>query len=917
VQVADSSSTARWVQANPIPNWFLTPFSLTADPGGNMQLADTTSALSQINPASPGAPGGTTVTGVYLRLGRNDLSSGPSKRRVPVGQPMGTYTGTLGAFVDDLGDPTQDCPDDWDNQPDTTAKTAIGGSATIKVTVAESPLAQVADLQNNDTDRALESANVNNVAPYGPTNFGGSYQPTPVFSWIADPNIADATPAVAVQQNVSQLTADPPNAGDLLSVAFSQFKAGGSTNWDVWLQQAGRFSLPAGQTAQSNYFGFDWSAGSGGLAVESVPTAGQRNLHPSLCPLPGTDQAVLLWHNESDNAALLRRQNSLQLRLISGTAAGGVVTIADDAGGAGLVNKQVPRAFVDQVNGGPTVLWVGWQTGDGGRSHLGFNAITVPGYTDAITPLATGQSGGVTNYELHTPPGLTNVIDPWLLPSYRNETTNAVNPDQVNGDPRTGDLRLINGFYSAWSPLWQTQSIYWTRWRALVDPSESSKDNVNTWSDGLANSPMAENAIRLTPADSPGPITLTYPAGGATMTLDSLPGGRYPFARISSELLTTNAEHRVYGSTQCDWVMPPDKPTYSYCDPNNPGTRIIVPAAHRGFCDTAQPITDTNSAGAQVPLVALHIYPTASLTAPAPNLNATPAPALQSVGFVLGSGVWDPTAGEWVLPLDSTTAGGATLAALGVTTVRVAPGLGQVTFNKPLYKTGATNPIYVYADYRPCAWRMTTDIGVDSQPAAAFDWYERLVLVWRRATENGRGQLYYRTYSLGVPVMYPPVATNSVSVTDLSATPNTTSAYAFATGEQRDGMLNVPPTMAGHRLQLTYSYNYYSSGGTASATATNESTYVPGLGPERLVPMDGIGSESQPAIAPEFFLTGYPLSNTTYANILSTRFWLAWVSTRDLYKPGAAGGAPIKGTAATHIFYGALQPDFSPPAEAQ
>jgi len=237
-----------------------------------------------------------------------------------------------------------------------------------------------------------------------------------------------------------------------------------------------------------------------------------------------------------------------------------------------------------------------------------------------------------------------------------------------------------------------------------------------------------------------------------------------------------------------------------------------------------------------------------------------------------------------------------------------------VTFSAPLYKRGQNNPIYVYASYRPATWRMTNDLAGDSQPTAAFDWWERLTLVWRRGLENGRGQLWYRTFSLTVPLSKPPLTAAPSAMADLDATPQAITP-TLTTDDLRDGMVHVPIERAGHRLQFTYTYTI----DTGTATATDERQVVPGLGPERIVPMDGLGSESMPALAAEHFLAGYPLGTPTQQRtIMSGRHWLAWVSTRDLYRLNAtAGSPPLRGRAGTHVYYGAFLPDYTPAAEAR
>ena len=941
VQLADAATVARLAQSNAVPSWFYQPLAVGATgEAGDTELSAASTALALIPPPAPGALAGRTVSNVFLRVGRNLTGAGAQALRVPLGQPMGNYVGRVRVFVDDLGTAGNDIATDLSGNPlDNPAKIGCGAAATAKFTVQESPLARISDFQDNDVNRNLESANAANTQPYDPLTGRGTYQPAPVFDTTnyADPDTPDATPTLAVHQDLSQMTAAQPNSSDLLTVMWSRFRSpgAGAARWDVWFQQAARPVLPANMVFQTNYRSFGWPATSPWTNPQSAAAnANERNLYPNVCVVPGTGnppEFLLLWHNERDDPTLGKRSSSLQFFRYQGASRSALMRIADDASGQGLVNKQVARALVTNVAGlgGGTnaapVLWVAWQSGDAERGYLGFNAVQMPTsitgagntYYDAITPPAAGVSAGFRSYRLQTPTGLTNLSDPALLPSYRHE---AANTGQIATDPRAGNLRLINAFYSAWSPLWQNQDIYWTRYRALADPNESSAgDNVTDWITGLRNSPMAEDAYRLVAADVPGPVTATLPALAATMTLTSLPGGRVPFSRVTDELLETNAEHVAYAAAQIDWVMPPSRPRVSYCNPAQPGTRRVEVVTHRGFADTLNPLTDRDPAGAAVPLVQLKVYVGASLYAQPPD--STTSPTLQPVGLDLANAVWDEGAAEWVLPLDGATTGGAILAARGVRSCRVHPGLGRVGFNKALWSRGNNLPIFVYASYRPCAWRMTRDTAVDSQPTAAFDWWERLVLVWRRTLESGRGQLYYRTFSAAVPVLKPPLAA-APTVTDLTsggAVPVT-----VTTEDRRDGMVNLPFDRLGHRVQVGYSYNYEdpTTHNVLTGNAVEQST-ISGLGPERPVPVDGIGSESQPCLAPEFYLAGYPLGLAAggapaLQQIMSGRFWLAWVSTRDLYKPNpTAGQPPLKGQAVTHVYFGAFQPEFGAAAETR
>ncbi|MBI5833474.1 MAG: hypothetical protein HZB16_14340, partial [Armatimonadetes bacterium] len=917
IQVADGASRARGIQLNPIPSWLSSNLAIGAPTERGLIQMFGGGTLSAVFPAAAGSLVGNTVTDVYLRLGRNDLAT---PLRIPVGQPMGNYAGTLGGFVDNLGTQAADCPNDGTNAPDRAAKTAVGGSAVMKATVTEGPLARVADFFDNETDRRRESANVLNVAPYDATRAQpGTFQPIPDLQFYSEPDVADATPALAVAQDLTTMSNPLPNSSDQLTVFWSRLlDPGGGTNprWDVWLQRAGRPALAAGQVTSTNYRAFSWPNAPLAGNPQGAAPVGTRNVYPSVCAIPGSagPDYLVMWHNEADKPAENRRASALQFYRYSGTNRGPLLTVADDASGNGLVNKAMPRAVVDTMNGAGLVAWCAWQNGQGGRARLGFNAISMPaaygagaGYADAISVPAGSP---VRNYDLRTPPGLTNMAEPWLLPGYRDEATNTA---PVGSDPRVGNLRLLNGFYSAWSPLWQNQDIYWTRYRALQDPAESATDNVNTWADGLTNSPMAEDGFRLARTGTAGPVTMDYPATGQTQTLTCLPGGRVPFARITDELLQSTPENVAYGSAHPDWVMPPAQPRLSYCAAASPGVRRVEQVNHKGFADTVLPIVDHDSAGAVVPLVRLRIYAATSLTAGPPDLSTNPT--LLTVNFDLPSAMWDAAQEEWVLALANSGAPSdafATLAARGIKAVRIHPGLGRVTFSAPLYKRGQNNPIYVYASYRPATWRMTTDLAGDTQPTAAFDWWERLTLVWRRGLENGRGQLWYRTFSLSVPLDKPPLTAAPTAMADLDTTPQAITP-TLTPDDLRDGMVHLPFDRAGHRVRFTYTYTT----DTGTATSTDEYHYVPGLGPERVLPMDGVGSESMPALASEHFLAGYPLGGNQ-RSIMSGRHWLAWVSTRDLYQLNpTAGNPPLRGKAGTHVYYGAFLPDYTPAAEAR
>ncbi|NUP99675.1 MAG: hypothetical protein HUU35_07465, partial [Armatimonadetes bacterium] len=1026
IDTEDRVSDARMAQMQPVPAWFLQNLALgfgnedsPAQSSGVVGTNDDgvlgTADDDDIGPAPVGSPQGRTVSEVYLRVGRLDPSDPTQDRRVPIGQPFGNYSGQIRVFVDNLGlaDDTDVATDTGANadRPDA-AETVFGGSATMKLTVQESPLWRIDDFYDNDTSRRsrLSSGGINNLEPYNANTGVGTYQPIPAFKrWdssltpasdgiYSDPDAADTTPAIAVVQDPAEFTATPPNVNDRLWVGWSSLRSlTGGVNWGVYFRDATRPTFSSGNILQTNYRSFRWPTdGSGGAGLASNSNGGnERNLYPNVCLMPGSTGAdpeyLLLWHSEQEASASARRASYLQFKRYQSGTFTNTLQIPDDVSGgsaSSTLNKQVPRAFVNRVDS-TDVLWVAWQTGESGQTRLGFNAIAMPafsgsddgtGYVDAIG----AQGRTFNNYALRTPPGLLNVMEPYVLPSARHEATNMPSA--------AGALRAVNVLYSGWSPLWRNQDIYWSRYRPIEDETLSSTDPIATRADGLRYSPMAEDAYRL------GRLTPTPALGFPTYYVRSLPGGRLPFPRITNELLQTNSNHTVYAASAIDWVMPPDQPRVS--GETSTGGWSVERLAHRGFADTDRPLFDSDryatlAAGTRNadldPLVVLRVYRAGSLNGqPISSAAAANSANAGRVDFDLEQAYWDESEGEWVLPIATQSdVGGAVegsnlLLNLGVSVVRVHPGLGRVTFNKPLYRRGATNPVYVYASFRPCAWRITTDPAVDAQPTAAFDWWERMAIVWRRSDEGGQGQLWYRTFSLAVPLAKAPVTRLEAVVNNADADPaeatksydgtvpgssnpdyarigqwsfvgrnggrlqagdgawsriavaSTTQGFALTafdsrvavttdaaqgdtlTGQLAAGMVHFGFDDIGRTVRVWY--RSPADLDTSGAERLQEEAFrVPGLGPERLVPIDGAVNESQPAIAAEHSLVGYQLSGAT-ERIMSSRYWLAWVSTRDLFVPDAtdpAANPPRLGRAGTNIFYGAFMPEFSPATVAR
>ncbi|MBI2298295.1 MAG: hypothetical protein HYU66_04970, partial [Armatimonadetes bacterium] len=973
VETEDGASLARQAQMQWAPDW---NYGKVAVGGGGerslLQLSTAGSSLGQpladgttgIAAADVGSPSGTMASDLYVRLGRLTATED-----VRAGMPIGSFRGTVQGFVDERGDPaaadarnSANQVTDANNQPDAPSETSIAGAADVKVTFQEAPLARIAGFWDNEVDRRSDPAV--DLMPFDPTSNLGTYQPVPVFGpWYTDPDRADACPAVAMLSDSGELGNTPPNASDQLWTAWATLTGpAGQKNWALEFRNAG---------LQTGWRNFIWPNAAALPLSDPANAAAERNLNPALANVPtaaGTaPQVIALWQNERQQPE--GRVGRLEFRRFELSASepppqSGVMLVADDSNKVTTdltvsprVDKQCPRGVVTAI-GGTGVLWAVWQSGTGGQSTLGFNALALDANYDAAAntyqdAVAGPTSPSIVNYALRTPPGLTNVIDPSVLASYRHEVYNTA----------AAGVRSINVFYSAWSPLRQNADIYWGRYRPVEDPTDATT---------LLTAPMAEDAYRF--GDATGAEVSNPAPGDAGYLVRTQPGGRLPFPRVTNELLSSNENHTVYGTAGgVDWIMPPVRPRVSYV---LAGARTIEEWNHRGFADTGRPLVDSDRAavltGAPAdpnldPLVILRVFQGPTV---ASSYSTNPAVDAARVTFDLGAAYFDPGAGEWVLPVT----GPAFLLDRGVDHVRIHPGLGRVTFNKPLYRRLADLPIYVYATYRPCGWRLTSDPSADTQPTAAFDAWERLVVSWRRVDEGGVGRLWYRTFSLAVPLLKAPVTQLEAVVNDEDSTGDftfnggatldfwsfvgvsggqaqaadpamgnrawssltlnngTTQGYSLTTfggavsagqgnalvGQNAAGMLWFSFNDAGKRVRI-----WYDTTSTNPASRVEEAQVVPGLGPERLVPTAGVGDETRPALAVENVPVGYRTAAQAVTaapadRILASRYWLVWASTRDLYVPGALGtDPPRRGVGGSNRYYASFQPDFAAASTAR
>lgn len=253
-------------------------------------------------------------------------------------------------------------------------------------------------------------------------------------------------------------------------------------------------------------------------------------------------------------------------------------------------------------------------------------------------------------------------------------------------------------------------------------------------------------------------------------------------------------------------------------------------------------------------------------------------------------------------------------------TLQINPASGTVTWSSMLFNpddpadsmavfnednTPQIADVVMYADYRPFVKRVTTDDANDDSPTAFYDGPDRnrLTVFWRRsygdtdAPHFGRPTFMYRTWTRSMRLGHTPSGAVS-AVHDLTSGVSLTGQYT-----QDDGLLTVnaaagesplSPRRIGHRVRVEYS----DTGGIDRV----EQHRVLGWSVEMPVPVNNVVGEGPLRVFREIRQIG---------GQDATRFWLVWSSPRGVYdiRPDDEEGQRVH--QATDAYLAVVSPDYS------
>jgi hypothetical protein len=817
----------------------LTPYGINLSPLWNL-----TAPNADAGQFAGNAGEGFVTAGTYT--GR------PTAKPVPLGQPVGTYTGQHLQYVDVNSNGVFDfaywdgsayvdtdsgvCPRPFNpsiDMPQEPLAGLLGG----QMRVFETRLPQ-SDYYARDSDPVVL-----------PSPTPGQMQ----IIWSTNrPSITPVTGAGAAAPAGTDPT-DLPNSNTPLNLVYVT-TAGVIGGADDPLYRQYQWPTSGGAIVPPTAL----TAGSAGT-VNSAPWA-TYNWDGSLTPPGPSPGKWAFWHREMryvrpDGTGAAGVERTLRFKGISG--AGWTWPAADnwiyDTGQP----KQGLRGFPQ-----PLGMWLFWHEGNPGRERIMYRWDFTGTVSNNEAPVPVTNVAGA---------GLTDLVSAlywdgaaWLPATIRRAGQSPFTYTRdVSVFPYNG---LVNVFFSGFVTHEGQADICWTRFNLASMGPTAAADNY---------------------AKRPFPTLTTY------------------------EELQAGGWHQMFGSRHLDWMVAestnPTTPTSaaytpafqprdeaSLGDGYSPRLQLQLvydtlgdglPAAQQ----TVQIRWNANDAGNYYDR-ARGIHRVTPILMPS---SVTPAPSLAAPWFYAAPG------GGWYMrdPHSSATNP-------RPVTMDINPAAGTIVFSSPLFNEDApgdptavlTNApglnfggaaledVVVQAIYTPYVYRVTRSGAADDSPSAFYDPTagSRLTVFWRRsfpASESphfGRPAFMYKAFTTSIQVGRQPV-TGGLTITDLNTGLAVTPLGPPEAPAPNDdaGIYSVNPALIGHRLQVTYD----GAGGTYT-----EIHQVIGWSQEMVVPVDTVVGEGAFVAVPEEFRVprvegADPVTN----GIPAVRYWLYWASPRGVY----------------------------------
>lgn len=794
--------------------------------------------------------------------GNGYLRGGRSNKRLPLGQPAGTYTGQTLYFLDlsAPGSGGEGWLDFEDGGP--------GGTATNTGVAEFDPLAD----HPLEPVYAVVNGNLRNFAARLPHNDYYSMDATPV-------PLIDANNRIQSIWVTNRPSARGAGIGSTVPPGADKSDIPGSTGAHNLLYTT--MTKAAQTTDDPLYRSYEWEMSGGEItdpyALSNWDTAGTITSSPWA---EGDDaERWAFWH--------LRRAHpggvESTLRFDESTAG----DWSWDGSGAGewVYTSSDPMENLRTFRDSDDEHWLFWHTGEEGQQQLMFRPNYIMGSTDvsdyrlAVSNRASRQWRADV-FETIDP------RDPTLNVGIRKPSQSPLTyakdpspfPEDENND---GSDDIVNVFYSAHVRSEGQADICWNRFdiggMTGQDPNIPNYGKLAWPREAIFNGPWVNTE-----------------AGWREMPEEFKPNGlRQAF---TSRHLDWIVHDNNAGNNFAESPQGPADPTSVSTDPGD-GNNYIWRA------DIVDPVlclglifddpTDGNRPVARLYWLTWDegsaeyhrdrgMYEGTAKLYPVDGVGAIPDPyaTADGDGYLLN----DPSRTGWQVNME------------------VNPALGSVTFSAPLFNVdrpddrlavfdnaltasvgGNDYPLVdvaIYGSYDPYIYRVTRSGANDDCPSAFYGLSSarRLTVFWRRSYPSsrpphfGRSGFMHKSFTTAIQVAKPPLDGNP----SVSERASDGASLSWTGIDLNSGVILYSPIHRGSAVNITYT-------STVDGQQHRERHEIPGWTKEMPVPVRTNGSEGRLVVKPEVYNTSYELPDGSTASTDVVRYWLFWTSLGTVY----------------------------------
>ncbi|MCD6360251.1 MAG: hypothetical protein J7M38_05240 [Armatimonadetes bacterium] len=882
-------SRGRWAQSVPATVGTLFRYR----PGAAGDVAFTGAGLPLHRQESDGAAGqdATARLQAGVRAGSGD-PYGPREVPVPMGQPVGNYSGEMLVFIDLDGDGHLDFID---------ADTGVTSTATEPFDPeVDEPMEPVSAFATRM--RVVESRLPQNdfySQDIAPTGLYDPSRSSLQVIWAGNrASAAGGTAGAEAAAGSSPADAATPTH------AFNVLYANADINTDAFA------------TADPYYRGWLWADTSGTIddaRVLSNDAAGAGNNTSPVAYLdPNNNTRWVLWHRQTTSAAGMGSE--LRFDSSSNTQWSGSSLTEFIYGTSGA--KQGLTGFVRA--GAANNHWLFWYTGPRGNERIHYRWDFDPTSTtvddnEAELPVANAAVPGsrydvVTEAVLQCPtcgayadgqiysPGdpcpvagcsgsLAQVEDHGYRKPAHYPFTYVKDPSVF--ERAVGGHPFVHVFFSGLVRATGNSDICWVRFN-----EDRMQDASANWGK-VAFPRVADNDLYMPAVE----YSATAP---------------HPPVRWAGEQLEPDITRRVFQARGMDWMVSDDTGDGDADNTNFATAPDFTPRLQGGYGDPELFVgVVTQARGVRNPILYRVTWTDGRYDRATGTYVVTPL--LQEItpsgdmDIAIPPGHPHPAhVNELLEPSARVQAGGAPQEWPSVK-LRINPASGTVTWSAPLFNPDAPADqravfntdfaadivdVLMYANYTPYVTRVTVDPANDDCPSAFYDLGDssRLTVFWRRSFGTadtphfGRAAFMHKTYTTAIQVGQPPITSGSpITLVDLND--GGTVGY---TVDRANGIITITDhSRIGNLIRVSYT-----SAGPAGAQT--EVHRIVGWSSETPIPVNAVVSEGPLRVVPEIYSVPDGLGGSGTVDVV--RYWLFWASPRSVYdmREAASDGQNVK-----------------------